>query len=90
MVDASRVVYTCTDESPIAAQNAVSIAEDACASHTGLCEADALMALKLFGELGLESGEGNVVTYLVFLAAKAFKVAPSNLIHRIYHIISLT
>ena len=39
-------------ESPVAAQNAASIRSDACASHTGCCEADGSMAVRLFGELG--------------------------------------
>ncbi len=42
-------------ESPIAAQSAVSHGLDACASHTGFCEADGLMAMQLFGELGLST-----------------------------------
>ena len=48
------------------------------------------MAMKLFGELGLRPREGPVVTYLVFLASEAFKVAPTDLIHGICHIVSLT
>jgi hypothetical protein len=54
MVDATRVGYM-YGESPIAAQNAVSHGLDACASHTGCCEADGSMAMKLFGELGLST-----------------------------------
>lgn len=43
--------------------------------------------MKLFGSFGSKSRYA--ITYLVFLAPKAFEVAPSNFIHRICRIVSL-
>jgi hypothetical protein len=53
MVDARRVGVHKYGESPIAAQRAVSHGLDAFTSHTGCCEADDLMAMKLFGRARL-------------------------------------
>lgn len=49
-----------------------------------------VMAMKLFGSFGSGIGGCTQFTYLVFLATKALHVAPSNLIHGILNIVSLT